>query len=216
MQSSPDPLEPESRRAATGLDPLARRDRSVVTEGGRRGKAYTEKPQLTAKREEGVIRKKRSRWLLIAAVAAVLAVSGAIWKQDSPPRWMHPWSASQQERTLTLSEVDADYAATEAARAALSRGEIPAILAAADAETRRKILSGEEKLYTKRLIDENQQRGAIVHVRVSTGGVLLGEDLLTSERPHGTTFPAGPGAATHFHFTVEQTGPNGGEIIQLQ
>jgi hypothetical protein len=46
-------------------------------------------------------------------------------------------------------------------------------------------------------------------VQVSTGGVFLGEDLLTTERPHGTTFPAGQGALTHFHFTVEQAGPKG-------
>jgi hypothetical protein len=132
-----------------------------------------------------------------------------IWEQKSLPHWMHPWSAApQHQQTLTLTGADIDYAATAAARAALARGEIPPILARADAETRRKILSGEENLYTKRLVQETQ-RGIVVHARVSSGGVFLGEDILTAERPQGTTFPAGAGAPTHFHFTVEQAGPNG-------
>ncbi len=207
--TSPDPLEPELRRAAKGLDPLVRRDRTVATEGRARGKSYTEKPQLGPKGEGGETRKRRTAWLLIAVVAAGLAISGMIWKQDLLPHWMHPRSTAQQQQILTLTDADVDYATTENARAALSRGEIPPILAWANPETRRKILSGEEKLYTKRLLDESQQRGAIVHVRVSTGGVFLAEDVLTAERPHGTTFPAGPGVLTHFHFTVEQAGPKG-------
>jgi hypothetical protein len=209
MDSSPDPLEPELRRAAKGLNPVTRRVGAFGAEGRARGKSYTEKPQLTPKQEGGETRKRRSAWLLIAIVAAGLAVSGIIWKQGSLPHWMHPWLTTQQAQTLELTDADVDYAATEAARAALSRGEVPPILAASDAETRRKILSGEERLYTKRLLDENEQRGAIVHVQVSTGGVFLGEDLLTTERPHGTTFPAGQGALTHFHFIVEQAGPKG-------
>jgi hypothetical protein len=209
MDSSPDPREPELRRAARGLDPAARRSRTVITEGSARGKSYTKKPEVTAKEIGSEGRKRRSAWLLVAVAVAALAVSGLIWKQDALPHWMHPWSATQQEQTVILNEADVDYAATEAARSALLRGEIPPVLAQADAATRQKILSGEEKLYTKRLLDENEQGGAIVHVRVSTGGVFLGEDLLTTERPHGTTFPARPGALTHFHFTVEQAGAKG-------
>ncbi|MDQ2869065.1 MAG: hypothetical protein M3R59_11765 [Verrucomicrobiota bacterium] len=130
-------------------------------------------------------------------------------KSNTLPHWMHPWAATQQqEQVLTLTPADIDYAATDAARAALARGEIPAVLANADAATRQNILSGKENLYTKRLLQQNQ-RGILVHARVSTGGVFLGEDLLTAERPQGTTFPAGPRAPTHFHFTTEQAGPNG-------
>lgn len=58
-------------------------------------------------------------------------------------------------------------------------------------------------------MQENQQRGFIVHARVSSSGVFFGEDILTPERPQTTTFPAGPGAPAHFHFTVEQAGSNG-------
>jgi hypothetical protein len=150
---------------------------------------------------------------MIVALAATLAVSGAVWKQDSLPHWTHPWSTIQQEQvqeqTLTLTEADVDQAATDAARAALSRGEIPPVLAKADAETRSKVLSGEEKLYTKNLLNENEDREVIVHVQVSSGGVLLGEDTLTMAHQNTMTFPARPGVPTHFHDTVEKAGPNG-------
>lgn len=207
MESNPDPLESGIRRAAR-LDPSTRA-RGIADSGVRtRGKAYTEKPQIggtppvTSSR-----RKSRVRLLAVLFIAAALA-SGFIWKQEVLPHWMHPWTAVQQEQILTLTPADIDYAATDAARAALARGEIPPILANADAATRQNILSGKENLYTKRLLQQSQS-GILVHARVSTGGIFLGEDLLTAERPQGTTFPAGPGAPTHFHFTVEQAGPNG-------
>ena len=214
--SSPDQNEPELHRAA---DPArerfgrstAGRSASAHGEVRARGKSYTDRPQFgdTNKVARDSRKKTLSGWLLVALIAATLTVSGLIWEQESLPHWMHPWSAApQQQQTLTLTGADIDYAATAAARAALARGEIPPILAHADAETRGKILSGEENLYTKRLVEETQ-RGIVVHARVSSGGVFLGEDILTAERPQGTTFPAGAGAPTHFHFTVEQAGPNG-------
>jgi hypothetical protein len=209
MESTPDPLEPELRRASKRLDPAARTRAIADTGANPRGKSYTEKPDLVAKPAAAAsARKKRFPLLAVAAVTVTLVLSGFVWKQDALPHWMHPWTAVQQEQTVTLTAADIDYAATEAARAALGRGEIPPVLANADAATRQKILSGEENLYTKRLLKQSE-RGILVHARVSTGGVFLGEDLLTTERPQGTTFPAGPGAPTHFHFTVEQAGPNG-------
>ena len=207
MESNPDPLEPEIRRAAR-LDPSTR-VRGIADSGVRtRGKAYTEKPQTGGRPPVTSSRKKRRVPLLAVAFIAAALVTGFIWKQEVLPHWMHPWTAVQQEQILTLTPADIDYAATDAARAALARGEIPPVLANADAATRQNILSGKENLYTKRLLQQNQS-GILVHARVSTGGVFLGEDLLTAERPQGTTFPAGPGAPTHFHFTAEQAGPNG-------
>jgi hypothetical protein len=206
-ESNPDPLEPELRRAADRLDPSVRARGIADTRGKTRGKAYTEKPNFEEKDAIIGAKKKRLPLLVIAFIAAAL-VSGFIWKQEVLPHWMHPWAAVQQEQVLTLTPADIDYAATDAARAALARGEIPPVLANADVATRQNILSGKESLYTKRLLQQNQS-GILVHARVSTGGVFLGEDLLTAERPQGTTFPAGPGAPTHFHFTTEQAGPNG-------
>jgi hypothetical protein len=207
MESNPDPLEPEIRRAAR-LDPSTRA-RGMADSGVRtRGKAYTEKPQTGATPPVTSSRNKRRMRLLAVAFIAAALVSGFVWKQEVLPHWMHPWTAVQQEQILTLTPADIDYAATDAARAALARGEIPPVLANADAATRQNILSGKENLYTKRLLQQNQN-GILVHARVSSGGVFLGEDLLTAERPQGTTFPAGPGAPTHFHFTAEQAGPNG-------
>jgi hypothetical protein len=206
MESNPDPLEPETRHAAR-LDPSTRA-RGIADSGVRtRGKAYTEKPQIGGTPPASSRKKRRVPLLAVAFIAAAL-VSGIIWKQEVLPHWMHPWTAVQQEQILTLTPADIDYAATDVARAALARGEIPPVLANADAATRQNILSGKENLYTKRLLQQNQS-GILVHARVSTGGVFMGEDLLTAERPQGTTFPAGPGAPTHFHFTVEQAGPNG-------
>jgi hypothetical protein len=207
MESNPDPLEPEIRRAAR-LDPSTRA-RGMADSGVRtRGKAYTEKPKTGGTPPVTSSGKKRRVPLLAVAFIAAALVCGFIWKQEVLPHWMHPWTAVQQEQILTLTPADIDYAATDAARAALARGEIPPVLANADAATRQNILSGKENLYTKRLLQQNQS-GILVHARVSTGGVFLGEDLLTAERPQGTTFPAGPGAPTHFHFTTEQAGPNG-------
>lgn len=204
----PDPQEPESRGAAESSEAAARSDRPAVTDGGTRGKSYTSKPDLTAGKE-GATGKKRSRRLMIAVLAITMAVSGAIWKQDSLPHWAHPWTTVQQEQVLTLTEADVDHAATDAARAALARGEIPPILANADVATRNKVLSGEEELYTKNLLPEKKEHGIVVHVHVSQGGVTLGEDVLTPEHPHGTTFPAQHGVAQHFHFTAVEAGPSG-------
>lgn len=209
MEPDPDPLEPELRRANKGLNPAARTRGIADTGANRRGKAYTEKPDAGAKPAvTASARKKRFPILAVAVVAVTLALSAFVWKQESLPHWVHPWTAVQQQQTLILTAADIDYAATEAARAALARGEIPPVLANADAATRQKILSGEQKLYTKRLLKQSE-RGILVRARVSIGGVFLGEDLLTAERPQGTTFPAGPGAPTHFRFTTEQAGPNG-------
>jgi hypothetical protein len=206
-EPNPDPLEPELRRAAGRLDSSGR-SRGIADTGGKtRGKAYTDKPNFAGIIAAPRPKKKRVPLLAIAFIAAAL-VSGFIWKENVLPHWTHPWTAVQQQQVLTLTPADIDYAATDAARAALARGEIPPVLANADATTRQNILSGKENLYTKRLLQQNQT-GILVHARVSSGGVFLGEDLLTAERPQGTTFPAGPGAPTHFHFTVEQAGPNG-------
>lgn len=207
MESNPDPLGPEIRRA-TRLDPSTR-PRGMADSGVRtRGKAYTDKPTTGGAPTVTSSRKKRRVPLLAIAFVAAALVSGFIWKQEVLPHWMHPWTAVQQEQVLTLTAADIDHAATDAARAALARGEIPPVLANADVATRQNILSGKENLYTKHLLQQNQN-GILVHARVSTGGVFLGEDLLTAQRPQGTTFPAGPGAPTHFHFTTEQAGPNG-------
>lgn len=209
MSMKPDPQEPESRGSAEASEAAARPDRPAVTDGGTRGKSYTGKPDLTAGKE-GATGKRRSRRLMIALLAVTMVVSGAIWKQDSLPHWAHPWTTVQQEQVLTLTEADVDHAATDAARAALARGEIPPILANADVATRNKVLSGEEKLYTtKDLLPEKKEQGIVVHVNVSQGGVALGEYVLTPEHPQGTTFPAQHGIATRFHCTAVQAGPSG-------
>src|SRR6266404_243332 len=120
MDVRPDLPEPEPRRAAEDSDPATRPDRPAVTDGGTASKSYTDKPYFTAGKEGAATRTRRSRWLMIFALAATMAISGAIWKQDSLPHWTHPWStvqAAQQIQTLTLTDADVDYAATDAAKA---------------------------------------------------------------------------------------------------
>jgi len=207
MESDPE-LKPRPSPEQAGAKMEGRTvPRREVSPANARGKAYTVKPEFTKPSPHP--KKPRARWLAIVLLAAAIATTGLVWKPNALPHWMHPWATTQQqEQVLALTPADIDYGATEAARAALARGEIPPVLANADAATRQNILSGKENLYTKRLLQADE-RGILVHARVSTGGVFLGEDLLTAERPQGTTFPAGPGAPTHFHFTVEQAGPNG-------
>ena len=220
MNSNPDSRSPQSSGSSARPDPETD-ERSTPSLAGGRGKAYTKLPDSTITPQPVGRRKSRVPWLLGAIAAITLAVSGLVWKQDSLPHWTHPWSPvqqvqmQQQIQTLTLTDADVDHAATDAARAALSRGEIPPVLANADAETRNKVLSGEEKLYTKNLLSENEDKEVIVHVSVSSGGVLLGEDTLTMAHPQATTFPVGPGVPTLFHYTVEKAGPTGVVTCQV-
>ena len=204
MESNPDPLEPEIRRAAR-LDPSTRA-RGMADSGVRtRGKAYTEKPQTGGTPPVTSSRKKRRVPLLAVAFIAAALVSGFIWKQEVLPHWMHPWTVVQQEQILTLTPADIDYAATDAARAALARGEIPPVLANADAATRQNILSGKENLYTKRLLQQNQS-GILVHARVSTRRRFSGRRFANSGTAAGHDVSGRAGRADSFSFHSRTSG----------
>ena len=213
MNSNPDPLKPQSAEPVKDLGSSA--DKPPATGAGAHRKSYTPKPGSAAGSEGDMTlkRKGRARWLLTVAVAMTLAISGLIWKQDSLPHWTHPWSPIQQvqmqQQILTLTGADVDQGATDAARAALARGEIPPALAKADSETRNKVLSGEAKLYTLQLEEDNQAQGFIIHVQVSQNGVLIDEHVLTPEHTLHHTLASTPGVPLHYHFTVEKAGPNG-------
>jgi hypothetical protein len=214
MDSNPDSPSSESSGASARLNPArtAGRDKSSIASGS--GRAYTERPGSTIRPQPGRKRKSRAPWLLGAAAAIALALSGVMWKQGSLPQSTHPGSAiqaveQQQQQNLTLTEADIDYPATAAARTALAKGETPPSLAKFDQETLNKIKSGEVKLYRQQLTDENKSQGWVIHVEISKNGVLVGDDILTPEHPVGHSYPGTPGVATHFHFTAVNAGTKG-------
>ena len=81
VESNPDPLEPEIRRA-TRLDPRMRAGGIVDSGVKTRGKAYTEKPKTGGTPPVTSTRKKRRVPLLAVAFIAAALVSGFIWKQE--------------------------------------------------------------------------------------------------------------------------------------
>jgi hypothetical protein len=173
--------------------------------GERSGTPYIALPGEHQGKESEVTLGNKSRastrlrgWLLLAAAACGIAIGS--W-------YLFPRTSATN--TLVLTAADIDQKATDDARAALNRGEIPASLANSSPEIRNKIQEGQLALSTKRLLDPQTVPGVLVHVMVSVSGQLTGVDLLTSERPVGTVFPIGRSTPTQFHFVVDQAGPAG-------
>ena len=72
------------------------------------------------------------------------------------PEWLHHHQAVQQveAHTLFFTDQDQDREATEKARAALQRGEVPPELKDLPESARQEIVNGERALFTLRLVDE--------------------------------------------------------------
>jgi hypothetical protein len=175
---------------------------------GRQASAYTPKPQFASSDPPsgGTPAPPKRGWLPWAAgaAAAVVLLGGGLALHH------HPFGArAPTDNVLILDAADIDQAATASARAMLARGEIPPSLANASPQTRQDVADGKEALYTKQLIPPKTPPGLAVDVTVTEAGSVLGENLLTSEHPVGTTFPAGPGMPVHFHFVVQSAGPQG-------
>lgn len=196
LQPSPFPAK-RSRRAP--ISP------SGSSSGERSGMPYVPLPGEERTKESQVLSGKKSDkftgfkgWILVAAAACGIAIGS--W--CLVPRTAGP-------SRLILAAADIDQKATDEARTALNRGEIPAFLTNSSPEIRKKIQDGDLALSTKRLLDPQTASGVVVHVLVSVGGQLTGVDLLTSEHPVGTVFPIGRSTPTKFHFVVDQAGPAG-------
>lgn len=171
----------------------------------RSGTPYIALPGENQSKESEVTRREKSRaptrlrgWFLVAAAACGIAIGS--W-------YLFPRTPAAN--ALVLTAADIDQKATDDARAALNRGEIPPSLATASPEIRKEVQEGQLALSTKRLLDPQTVSGVLVHVMVSVSGQLTGVDLLTSERPVGTVFPIGRSTPTQFHFVVDQAGPSG-------
>ena len=179
---------------------------SGSTGGERSGTPYIALPEENqSKKSEAALGNDESRapnrlrgWLLVAAAACGIAIGS--W-------YLFPRTPAAN--TLVFTAADIDQKATDDARAALNRGEIPESLATASPEIRKKVQEGQLALSTKRFLDPQTVSGVVVHLMVSVSGQLTGVDLLTSEHPVGTAFPIGRSTPTQFHFVVDQAGPAG-------
>lgn len=201
----PAPFSPDKSpdRARQPASRQAARNSGGVSD--RRAAAYTPKPDFADPPSDGEQNPPRNRrWLpWAAAAAAVVLLAGGGLALRHP----HAATGDNGDTVLTLGSGDIDPAATADARAMLARGEIPPSLVHASEETRRAVADGRESLYSKQLLPPESPAGLKVRVTVSEAGATLAEDVLTSDHPRTTTFPAGPGMPAHFHFAVESTGP---------
>jgi hypothetical protein len=196
-------VEPQPQKETAGLqrreiEPKRTAEKQSLADGRSRGTAYIPKPDFAEKESKPASKTQWKRWAIVL-VAIGLSGLAAI----EIPQWLQPHS--QNDFVLTVADID--QAATANAREALRAGQIPADLAGYPKQILQKIADGEESLYTKRLLPPEAAETR-VHVTVSQGGAVLGEDVLTPEHPTGQPFPAGRDSLTQFHFTVEQPGPS--------
>jgi len=117
-----------------------------------------------------------------------------------------PATAQAATQTIFLSAVDFDQDATDQARAALARGEMPAVLLQTSPETRRQIATGEQQLYSLRLLDFADEDGD--GVSISIKGVYFG-DLLLANAGARLTIPLRPGERSEISVRAAQDGGGG-------
>ena len=199
-------MEPEPQKERAGLQRReigsdARKsaaEKQASADSRSRGTAYVPKPEFAEETKKPAPKAGWKRWVIISAAAALVGFAAL-----EIPRWLQPHNQSD----FVLTAADIDHAATAKAREALRAGQVPPELARYPKELLQRVADGEESLYTKRLLPPEAAEMR-VHVTVSQGGAVIGEDILTPEHPTGPSFPAGKDTPTQFHFTVEQPGPS--------
>ncbi len=172
------------------------------------GKAYTPLPKLEPPR------RSRPRVWIVAAVSAAAIIAGMGVRSlltDSqnpapPPAPVSAVAQRDESRVLILSSSDLDHDATEQAKSALARGEVPAVLRNAPLETRQQIASGEQQLYSVRLLDFADEDGDAVSIAIN--GVSLGELTLANAGAR-LTIPLKPGAPASISITAVRDGGGG-------
>jgi hypothetical protein len=158
---------------APDLERVVRRSSASQPLG--RTRAYTDKPDFSDPVDSGSGRRSKFRMQLVAAVAAVAVVTmaGLYIGGSGVPRWLRPGQSVEQTQTqahtLIFTSQDMDREATEKARAALQRGEIPPELADLPESARNEIVKGERALFTLRLLDEFN---SLVYFRLDGAPVL--------------------------------------------
>ena len=150
---------------------------------------------------------------MIAIAAAVIAIGAGAFlmlhtpKAPLPPRTNAPVTSEVQAQSIFfVSDRDLDPEATESAKAALKEGRIPPVLANVPERTRKEVLSGEQSLYSVRLVDFLDEDGD--WVKISINDALFGE-LLLSNAGAKLTIPLKKGTTTKFTCTASRDGGGG-------
>ena len=130
--------------------------------------------------------KKRPRWnrLIVAATVAALVVGGGalmLNRQLNSPSVratrVQVSSIVESQNIVFVSDRDLDVDATAKAKAALSRGEILPVLATTSEQVRREIASGEQSLYTVRILDFLDEDGdAVKTIPAGLSVFRMGDD----------------------------------------
>jgi len=113
----------------------------------------------------------------------------------------------QTEKFLFVTDRDLDKAATENAKSALQRGEIPPSFAKDSDETRRQVQSGEQALFTLRIIDIFEEDGDAVSIFLD--GVPYGEIQLSHS---GATLTLALKRNAEAHLRIVATHDGGGGV----
>ncbi|MBI5882220.1 MAG: hypothetical protein HZB91_03850 [Elusimicrobia bacterium] len=173
------------------------------------GAGYTPLPDLEPKPKQ-----RRIGPLAAAGLALVLGLGGlGVWHVRKPEPPAEPANISAQApapasvaQVLAVGRAEFDRAATEAAREALKRGDIPPVLAQASPELRREVAEARMDLFSIRLVDSAAEDGDVVVVSVD--GKTLGRVNL-SNAGAVLTLPLKPGASTSLKVLAEKDGGGG-------
>jgi hypothetical protein len=194
-------------------------DRQVGTAGakgsGLTASGYTPKPSF----ESGVKRRtQRIRLILFAAVSAVLIGGGALMlnhHSGSPGASTTNLQASsrvESQNVVFVSDRDLDVQATEAARAALKRGEVPPSLANLPPQVRQELLSGERSFYHTRPAIERRDDDTAA-VRISVDAIQF-QDVILSHVPAYFSLPLKRNVPAEVTYLV--TADRGGKGVAFE
>jgi hypothetical protein len=159
--------------------------------------------------------KKRPRWnrLIVAATVAALVVGGGalmlnrqLNSSSVRATRVQVSSTVESQNIVFVSDRDLDVDATAKAKAALSRGEILPVLATTSEQVRREIASGEQSLYTVRILDFLDEDGDAVKIFVND--IPFGEVILSNSGAK-LTIPLKKGATTKITCLASQDGGGG-------
>lgn len=201
---SPQPQRPESRMSPETTVPFAR------LAGDPNGRipavGYTPLPQTDFTGRGHRTKKNRILGAVAAVSITVIGVGLLVMNQNKPPppplQSAPIASIVQSDTTLFVSDRDLDVEATESAKAALKRGQIPPSLANVPEKTRQEISSGEQSLYTVWIFDfshvgdsvdvllNDTYFSTLVEASVDKDGVPAGSN---NDRPAGYGHYAPPG-----------------------
>jgi hypothetical protein len=177
--------------------------------------AYTPKPAF------GHQEKRRANvklLILAAAVSALLIGGGALVvnrRSETPnalPKTTQVNSVNQSQSRIAVSDRDLDVEATEAARAALKRGEIPPSLANVPEQARNEFLSGERSFYRTPLAVQ-QREDDTAAVRIFVDGATF-QDVILSHVPAYFSLPLKRGVPATVTYLV--TADRGGKGVAFR